>query len=183
MQKHIELAKKLKALADRGVGGEKVNAETMLQNLMQKHGLTMADIDGEIQKNYFFKLESDEMVSLWQQIVASVNWNIKFYGEFKKSVIKQHALDGNWAVKCTAAEFAEISCKFSVYGRLYQQEKKVFYNAFIHANDLLIDRGAGNNKSVDDLSPKEREDYMRASQMAESIKKENYRKQLSKTNQ
>lgn len=45
MEKYIELAKKLKELADRGTGGEKVNAEQQLTRLMEKHGITLEDIE------------------------------------------------------------------------------------------------------------------------------------------
>ena len=40
MSKYLELAKKLKALADKGVGGEKDTADRMLKDLMrrQTHG-------------------------------------------------------------------------------------------------------------------------------------------------
>lgn len=37
--KILEKARKLKALADRGVGGEKENAQRMLEEYMKKHGL------------------------------------------------------------------------------------------------------------------------------------------------
>lgn len=42
--KYLELAKKIKALADRGVGGEKINAAAMLELHMTRHGITMENI-------------------------------------------------------------------------------------------------------------------------------------------
>ena len=51
MSKYIELAKKLKALADRGIGGEKINAEKMLNALMKKHKISIEDIEGEKQED------------------------------------------------------------------------------------------------------------------------------------
>ena len=57
MSKNIELAKKLKALADKGIGGEKSNAEAMLNNLMKKHNITIEEIEGEKLMDFFFKIE------------------------------------------------------------------------------------------------------------------------------
>lgn len=45
MDKKRELLQKLKALADRGVGGEKVNAQRKLDEYMRKHGYTLEDLD------------------------------------------------------------------------------------------------------------------------------------------
>ncbi len=41
MDKIIELAKKLKALSERGEGGEKLNADRMLKDLMNKHDISL----------------------------------------------------------------------------------------------------------------------------------------------
>lgn len=40
MANREEILRKLKALADRGVGGEKVNAEELLKKMMAKYGVT-----------------------------------------------------------------------------------------------------------------------------------------------
>lgn len=45
--KAIDKAKKLKALADRGIGGEKLNAKAQLDKLMKEHNLSDTDVDTE----------------------------------------------------------------------------------------------------------------------------------------
>jgi len=45
--KAIDKAIKLKALADRGIDGEKVNAKSQLERVMREHKLTETDIDTE----------------------------------------------------------------------------------------------------------------------------------------
>jgi len=77
--KYIELGRKLKAIAERGIGGEKINAEKMLENLLKKHNLTIDDIEGEKTDNYFFMLKESEH-QLWYKIVKYVNVYIKCYG-------------------------------------------------------------------------------------------------------
>jgi len=175
MSKQIELAKKLKALADKGVGGEKENAEKMLSDLMKKHNLTIEEIEGEVEGEYFFKIEQAD-VMLWRQIVANVNYKIPKYGEFPKSDIKKYHLKGNYLIKCTAAEFVEIESKFNFYKNLYKQELEVFYSAFIHANSLYSSRPA---KESDDWDNDEIDKQVRIIQMAQRIKKGQFNKQIT----
>ncbi len=53
MSKIITLAKKLHALAERGVGGEKINAEYKLKELCQKHNISLDDLESEEAEPFF----------------------------------------------------------------------------------------------------------------------------------
>lgn len=176
-EKYIELARKLKALADKGVGGEKTNAEKMLIDLMAKHKLTIADIDGEEIKEFFFNIK-DEFNDLFYQIAKSVNRDMKIY-RFPKKEVRQFRLKGNHEIKCTVAEYIEIEQSFDIYSRLYQEELKVFYSAFIHANNIYPEPKDGEIKSLDDFSIEELKELRRKLLMSENIKKANIRKQLN----
>lgn len=70
-EKLLILARKLKALADKGIDGEKQNAIKMLENFMSKHDIKPEDIEDDIKKERCFKVE-DRQYIFWQQIVASV---------------------------------------------------------------------------------------------------------------
>lgn len=175
MTKQIELAKKLKALAERGVGGEKENAEAMLKSFMLKHGLRMEDIDGEKIDKYFFKIEKT-LSRLFQQIVARVNKDIKVYANIPVKTIKQYKLKGNFFIECTVAEYVEIEAMYSFYKVLYAAELKVFYSAFVQANDLGV--RTTTTKTTNDLTPEEYKEWKRVSDMASKIKSESFRKQL-----
>lgn len=50
-KKIIEKAKKLKALADRGVGGEQINAKEMFDKYVKHHNITEEELN-EINSNY-----------------------------------------------------------------------------------------------------------------------------------
>ena len=78
MEKNIELAKKLKALSDRGVGGEKINAEKLLNDLLKKHGLTIEDVEGEKTDVYCFKA-SGIYAQLLLQIIKRVGFDLKVW--------------------------------------------------------------------------------------------------------
>lgn len=179
MSKHLELARKLKALADRGVGGEKETAESMLNALLKKHNITIEEIECEKIEEYYFNLTPGEH-DLWHQIIKHVNYSIKCYGEFPKKLIKDAELGGNYMIKCTAANYVEIDAKYAFYKNLYNEELDVFYSAFLMANDLLVDNP---NKKDDnsDISMEDYEQWKRRKDMAEKITVGQFRKQLSAT--
>jgi len=175
MRKHLELARKLKALADRGVGGEKETAESMLTALLKKHKISIEEIEGEKLERYYFKLNPGEY-KLWYQIVGHVNHSIKCYGEFPKKVIKDFGLEGNYMIESTAANYVEIEAKYSFYKRLYNEELEVFYMAFLRANNLLIDNP---NTKVSDISMDDVIQWKRIKEMSDKIKVGQFRKQIN----
>jgi hypothetical protein len=164
--KHIELAKKLKALAEKGVGGEKINAEKMLNSLLRKHNLTIEDIEGEKIDHYFFKLKKEDE-RLWSQIVKSVNNKIKCYGPFPDKDIKRVGLGGNYMIDCTTSEWVEIEAKNTIYQRLYKDEVNTFYHAFCTANNILVQP----DKEIDisDLTEEELKTLLRVRKLSKNI--------------
>src|ERR1700722_391802 len=71
----LELAKKLKTLSDIGIGGEKENAASFLKRLMDKHHITVEQIEGEKNNWHEFKCNgkwsklSKDFVS---QVISSI---------------------------------------------------------------------------------------------------------------
>lgn len=59
-KKILDKAKKLKELADRGVGGEKINAKTILDNFMAKHNISIDEISVHSCKGSRYNNMSDE---------------------------------------------------------------------------------------------------------------------------
>ena len=178
MSNHIELAKKLKALADKGIGGEKTTAEKMLATLLKKHKITIEQIDSEATQDYYFKLKNSEQRLLYQ-IIKHVHYKLNFYGEFPKDIIKKHGLKGNYMVTCTASQYIEIEAKHSFYKNLYEEEVSVFYSAFIRANGLLVDNPE--SKDDEEMSFEDYEKWKRVNDMAKNIKVGEFRKQIERT--
>jgi hypothetical protein len=177
MSKHIELAKKLKALADRGIDGEKQTAEKMLADLLKKHKITIEEIEGEKTEDYYFTFK-DKSHRLWFQIVKTVNTTIKCYGPFPAGKVKQYALKGNYMIICTPCEYIEIEAKYNFYKNLYDQEMNIFYAAFLRANDLLVVNNRSDNQK--EMSFVGYEKYNRINDLAQSIKKGEFLKQITK---
>jgi hypothetical protein len=71
MDKIIELAQKIKALADRGIGGEKLNAQQQLKRIMKKYNISTADIEGDKKEFVAFKVKR-ESCALFDQVVSTV---------------------------------------------------------------------------------------------------------------
>lgn len=170
MDKIIDLAKKLKALADRGVDGEKVNAQAQLERTMQKHGLTIEDIEGEKKEYRDFKVtEIQEQV--FSQIVSSV-----IGGKF--STWKRRGKRQVTVLNVTAAEYVEIEMKYEFYWKLYLEELGIFRHAFFQRNNIFpINSEATKHE---DLSPEEKERLLRVLEMASSIKEGKLLKALNK---
>ena len=53
------ILKKLKALADRGEGGERENAAALLEKLMQKYGISEEELNREREQDYFFSYSQE----------------------------------------------------------------------------------------------------------------------------
>lgn len=167
MSKILDLAKKMKALADKGVGGEKANAVDMLEKIMEKHNLTMEDIEGEKKDHHYFKVSTKQEEIFWQ-VARSVIGKCESFINKKKP--------GYFIFELTALEAVELQMKYDFYWRLYEEEFEIFRAAFIQRNSIFHPDG----KQIDpnDLSPKEREKAMRVIEMSQKIKNEVFRKQL-----
>ncbi len=59
-EKVIELAIKLKALAERGEGSEKDKARALMEKLLAKHGMTIDDLEVQELKWHSFNLEEHQ---------------------------------------------------------------------------------------------------------------------------
>lgn len=58
-EKKMELLKKLKALAERGVGGEKEGAQKKMEQLMKKYGIEDIDLLEEKVEDYDFRYHDE----------------------------------------------------------------------------------------------------------------------------
>lgn len=132
----IERMKKILALARRGVGGEKATAESMLQRLMVKYNLTLADLEDQSAERtkHWFKCKNKRERALLQQITAFVLQSREF--DFWAA----RGVPGERAVSLTRLEFAEVdvryeACKRALKAELLKAEARV-YSAFIQANNL-----------------------------------------------
>lgn len=159
--KALDLARKLKALAERGIGGEKINAQKQLEKILKKHNLSMSTLEEETLVSGYFKI-TPTLKSLFGQIVASVILGgTSVYGSTRRK--------GYVYIEATPAQIAEIDMKMNFYGTLYEQESELFRTAFIEANRLFHPDAP--HQDPKELIPKEQEKAERILRMAKQVKK------------
>jgi len=178
MSKQIELLKKIQELANRGEGGEALNAKTLLDAMLKKHNLTLEDLEGDKVEYHYMKIDPKKKddIRFLHQVIKSVNYHLKLYILPAKKV-KEFRTKGNCLIECTIAQFIEIEQKYTVFHKLFKKEYEVFFTAFCKANDLLIT--SPESKSFSDLTLEEQEEWQRINKMSQNIKSETINKQLS----
>lgn len=163
------LLQKLKALADRGVGGEKDNAEVKLQALLKKYNLNMSDIDESVGRTRIFKVKH-EHTTLFIQIASNVLGDKDvLYDKRERGKTRTYYIK-----ELIDLDFIELSEKYSFYARKYEADLETFYRAFIYKNELQ----SKTVKYMSDLTPEELEAWERAQQMARGMDKHKHLKQI-----
>ena len=151
-----ELIKKIKALAESGVGGEKENAQKLLAELMQKYDIKEEDIEDDVIKEFdiklskFYKNESFAMQILYSIVGKGIQNGKGFYSYIWNKRKR-------YFIKCTSAEFLEFEAKFKFFSYHFKKELERFYSAFIQANKIFPI--AGNEIDRDKKEDLTKEDY------------------------
>ena len=171
-EKIVDLGKKLKALADRGEGGEKVNARALLEKLLKTHGLTIEDLEMELETYHDFKFKNHQL-RFFQQIASTVLGSNYSFGKYDENSLKKNT----YTVKCTHVQAIEVQAKFNFYWALYVREREanaeIFYTAFIMKQ--CLSPADAKPKKVENLTPEELEDFMKIFTVAETIKKQDFK--------
>lgn len=167
-----ELCRKLKTLAERGVGGERINAEAQLKKLMEKYGITHEDLElGEYSERIFMVGTDKNLSTIFAQVVLSCFSDREPDIFFLKRDRKYRM------VKCTPMQKIEIEAKFAFFKRRFKEDLDVFVRAFVYKNNLYS--AYTKPKKLNEVSQKERERYEKAVKMAGGLDQSFYRKQLT----
>lgn len=152
MSKILNLAKKVKALADQGVGGEKENAAAILLALCNQHGIRPEDLEDEAVTTRVFSTTPDTEKIILQCIASTT------VAEISGWVDKRKPRDR--FVKVTDAEYLEIQAKIEFYVPIWLKELRTFRSAFIQVNDLGA-KGTGNEPPAEPMEPEELAELLR----------------------
>lgn len=139
-----DLLKKVKALAERGVGGEATNAAAILERMMKKYGITEAELGEETRERYDFEYHGIEQKKLLRQTVYKVTGGYAYDLVYTASGRKVKTKLG---ADCTPAEKVEIEYLFDFYKNLWEREKEAFLGAFIQKHRIFTIR--------EDIKPEE----------------------------
>ena len=137
MTEREELLRRLervKALAERGVGGEKENAEALLNRLMAKYGISEEDIEDTAERDYFIRYHN-----FWERkLIVQIAYKHLGNGHCCGTVGTQSGRPyKKICVTCTPAQYFEIEADFEFYKAAWEEELAIFYSAFISKNDIF----------------------------------------------
>lgn len=146
MRDNNSLLKKLKTLAERGDPGERELAEAAFQKLSKKYGIAIEDLNTESIKAFEFEFHGDEEKRLLHQIAWKVTndldncYDLKWSKSGRKCKTRIN-------IHCTEAQKLEIEFLFDFYKRVWEQEKRMLYKAFICKHDIFGESGCIENKT------------------------------------
>lgn len=140
---------KILTLARRGIGGEKENAERMLNNLLKKYSLTLADLedDEKIQVDLRFKGKHERDI-LVQCVYSTIKgWDQMAYSDNRRGLFR---------VKVTKAEGVELALKWNAHRKAFKKEvakqMNILMLAYVSRNHLYSDAAEDENNEESSLS-------------------------------
>ena len=181
-----ERLRKMKALADFGSGGERDAAERLIHKICAKYGMSLDDIDTEIEREHTVEATTWKR-KIFIQLLGLMR--IEQYGDRNADKLKLYvksewvkkrgrkcgrAWKARYYTKCTDAQWLALQAKFTVLCAAYEKQIKAFPLAFLMRNDLLM--------PADPASPaptaKEEAEYAIAEQLSMGIERTSLSKQL-----
>lgn len=123
--------RKLQALAERGVGGEKVNAQRMLDKLLARHGITVEDLSNERRETRWFPAANRFDRNLALQIMSKICDSSTVDLWVSKARPKQIGVD------VTPAEAIEFELHYDALRKALAECFKDAFVAFVQANRLF----------------------------------------------
>lgn len=151
--------KKLQALAERGVGGEKETAARKLQELLEKNGIS--SVEELAQDEYIFTLFSYNGV-LGRKLLSQCIYKVMGYDSDRTQYKPAHTRQ-KIGVYCTKAQKLEIELEYEFYERLFEEQQELFLSAFIQKQRIFPP-----DAPVNDAEPTERDIYDRYYRLRES---------------
>ncbi|MCD8355973.1 MAG: DUF2786 domain-containing protein [Clostridia bacterium] len=133
--KKLDRLRKLKALAERGIEGERENAQKILDRLMKKYDIDHIDSAEENREIRYFRYSQKIEIELLGQIIYMVTGQQACYCKSPLTGRKIKEL----GVLCSEAEAVEIEAAYAFYKDALEDELEIFMRAFVSRNDLFPD--------------------------------------------
>ncbi len=165
---------KLYELVKRGIDGEKVNAELMLNKLLKKHGLTIDNIDTEELKDFYYKYTTKISAKIIRQIIYRVTnrsriWTVSSYKEI--------------GTEASDYEHIQILEEIDFHLENFNKEKQQFLNdftqAYIQKHRLFGEPTEEHLKNTKPLTLEEKQAIWRMSAIKETLSNKTYTKKLN----
>ena len=173
MSNKKELLQKIKVLAERGVDGEKENAQMLLDRLIERYGITEDELETELCTMHWFSFSQKIEKRLLCQIIYMVT-GLFPYSCINRSTNRTRKKVG---IECTAAERIEIEMNYTFFKDALYSELDIFMSAFANKNSLFPPPDKVKDKN-DDI-PEDINHSLKVSFMAEGMEKHTLKKALT----
>lgn len=167
---------KMKALAERGLGGEREVAERMIHELAAKYNLSLDAIGNLTERRFEIKFTEIWQRKLFGQLMGLMR--VEKYGSRdadKLSLFYYKGSSKECFTECTEMEWLELTARYSVLCADYKRQLASFYTAFLMANDLLMPY----NPNTPDMTPDEEKKWTDAVNLSRGITRSKLHKQLT----
>jgi len=158
--------RKLMALAERGEGGEKENAQRMLEKLLARHSLTIDDLNDERREIRWFSILNVYDRKLAAQIMSKV------CDTCTPSLYTSKRRPKKVGVEVTPAEAIEFELHYDILRSALAAHFNDAFSAFVQANRLFPATPSGSSEM--ELSERD----MRVAAMASAIEPTSVRARL-----
>lgn len=178
MSNKTELLQKIKALADRGVEGERESAQAILSRLMEQYGISEAELEEDRRETAWFSYKQEIECRLLNQIIYMVTGSSGYgcVGAYTGRKRKQMGAD------VTAAERIEIETAYEFFKAAMYEELEIFYQAFANKNHLFPPADKCPPKDVEELTDEQRARALKAGLMMEGMERHTLRKAITAGN-
>lgn len=139
-----EKLKKIKALAERGVGGERESAMKLYRELLEKYQIEEAEVLEDWVTLHWFGYSDNLEEDLLTQIFYKVTGSPQYYAHTGKYSRRKKR-----GCECTEVEAIEIKLLFDFYKRELKREMEAFLIAFRSKNNLFPEKTARCYKEYD----------------------------------
>lgn len=153
-------ARKLYELSLRGIGGEKTNAENKLREFLEKHNLTLDEIDSSI-NNRLFKVKDEDSKTILINVILSVNPYCKVNSD------KKHI-----SANLDTEDFIEVKEKYKYFSKLFSIEKTLLMMAFFSKHEEFFKPDEFALNKFRDSSRNENQDLANAREKAQDLQKQ-----------
>lgn len=161
--------KKIQALAERGVGGEKISAEKKLKKLLADNNLTEEDLN-ETETHYY--LFSYSGAPYLKPLLGQIIYKVIGYNDGNGiAMYKSKHTRNKYGIYCTPAQKVEIDLEFEFYSNLFAKEVDLLLNAFIQKQDLFPEDGPTSSINLNNMAPQEKEEYRKMVAFAKNMDK------------
>lgn len=147
----IERLLKIKALAERGVGGERSAAERLLNSLMKQYDISPEDLGSDKAECHFAYIGEQSIDwKLFSQIAHKLHegrpGKVKLADLRNAPALHRRAWaeaglgpkNSNIGLHCTKAEFVEVMSTFEIYRDDMHRQEEAFFYAYLDKNNLLM---------------------------------------------